>query len=226
MSAAAPAALWSAARDSWRRCTFVGFGLVAGLHLLQLALLVFRFEALPNYFVVHDWIGGLGTIVQSTPSLRDILTIAADEWLIEVGHMNYAFGNGISEWSVVLMPAKALIIFVTGWLLALNLALVRRAASRCGLSRRDTGAIPGGVGALLLSVASVTMYWVVCCSSPTWVVGLTMLGLSVSTSLLIEPWGDWLAYAGLALLAGNLAFTANRAAHADRLPLTASSRAA
>jgi hypothetical protein len=44
------------------------------------------------------------------------------------------------------------------------------------------------------------MSWVVCCATPTWVVGLAIMGLGVSTSLSIEPVGFWLNALGFILM--------------------------
>jgi hypothetical protein len=58
----------------------------------------------------------------------------------------------------------------------------------------------GGLGAFLVGVASITLSWVVCCATPNWVVGLAILGVSVSTSLWMEQFGPWLEYLGIVLL--------------------------
>lgn len=177
-------------------CAMAGAGLVLALLSLQLGLLAFRMGHWPNYAIWHDWLGSLATIWHSTPSLQDIPAIVADEWLLEIGYMNYAFGRGLSEWSVVLVPAKALAVFAIGVLGALNLMMARG----CAWSVRGTGAAAVGAGTLLAGLANITMTWVVCCAAPTWVVGLAILGLGISTSLSLIPLGPWLQVAGFALL--------------------------
>jgi hypothetical protein len=177
-------------------CAMAGIGLVAALLALQLGLLALRMGHWPNYAIWHDWLGSLATIWHSTPSLRDIPAIVADEWLLEVGYMNYGFGRGISEWSVVLVPAKALAVFAIGALAALGLQTTRD----CPWMARGTGAAAIGSGVALAGLANITMTWVVCCAAPTWVVGLAILGLGISTSLSLVPLGPWLQIAGFALL--------------------------
>ena len=57
-----------------------------------------------------------------------------------------------------------------------------------------------GGGTLLVAMTNVTLSWVVCCATPSWVVGLAMLGLGVSTSLALESLGLGLSIAGFVLL--------------------------
>ena len=35
-----------------------------------------------------------------------------DEWLLEIGFMNYAYGRGVSEWSLLIIPHKVAIVMV------------------------------------------------------------------------------------------------------------------
>jgi hypothetical protein len=144
-------------------------------YLLLMAALIIRFESLPNYLNAYDWNFNIRRIWLSTPSLLDSVTIMKDEWLFEVGFMNYDYGKGISEWSLFIAPFKVLGV------LLLTAAVSSMAA---------------GLGTTLVSLASITMSWVVCCSTPTWVVGLAMMGLGVSTSLWLEPIGIWVNILG------------------------------
>jgi len=59
-------------------------------------------------------------------------------------------------------------------------------------------------GAALVAMTNVTLAWVVCCATPSWVVGLAILGLGVSSSLWLEQFGWWIEYAGFALLLASL----------------------
>ena len=61
-----------------------------------------------------------------------------------------------------------------------------------------------GIGSALVALSNLTMSWVVCCSTPSWVVGLAMMGLGVSTSLALEPYGFWLNAGGFLLLGGSV----------------------
>jgi hypothetical protein len=172
-----------------------------GFHVFQFALLVWRFEVLPNYVTVHDWPGGIARIARMTPSVADMIPIMLDEWFIEIGSMNYAFGRGIAEWSFVLMPAKAFVVLVIAMLLATNLVLLHGARSTCALSTRlgASAAVTGGV--LISGAATTTITWVVCCAAPTWVVGFAVMGMSVNTALALQPIGGWLSSLGLFVLA-------------------------
>ncbi|MBM7067191.1 hypothetical protein [Actibacterium sp. 188UL27-1] len=37
-----------------------------------------------------------------------------EEWLIEIGRMNYDYGTGISEWSLNVVPARLLVLAILG----------------------------------------------------------------------------------------------------------------
>jgi hypothetical protein len=63
-------------------------------------------------------------------------------------------------------------------------------------------------GAVMAGVASMTITWVVCCAAPTWIVGLAILGVSVTTAFALQPIGGWLTLLGIGLLStGALALT-------------------
>ena len=89
-----------------------------------MGLLVVRFGHLPNYVTPYDWFGNVWRIVVGTGSVSDILRIAADEWLLEIGFMNYAYGHGVSEWSLLIIPHKVAIVMAIGALIGLNFALI------------------------------------------------------------------------------------------------------
>ena len=186
--------------------------------LAQLAALSLRFGNLPNYATFYDWPGNVATIVASTPSVRDMLPIIADEWLVEIGYMNYDFGLGISEWAFTLIPLNMLVVAVTGGLLG-TLFAVWRAARSCPREVRAGSAAAGGIGASFVALTSLTMSWVVCCATPNWVVGLAMMGLGVSTSLALERTGPLLSILGFGLLSGlilYLAWRRSRPVHAPQ----------
>ncbi len=167
---------------------------------LQLAALALRFGSLPNYVTFYDWPGNVRTIVASTPAISDMLPIIADEWLVEIGYMNYDFGLGISEWAFTLIPLNMLAVAATGAMVGTLLAVWRERRA-CAREVRLGSAAAGGLGASCVALTSLTMSWVVCCATPNWVVGLAMMGLGVSTSLWLEPVGGWVALAGFSLLA-------------------------
>ena len=202
--------------QSWRMVLLWGLLFSLTGQLVQLVMLIVRFGDLPNYFIHYDWLSSLVTIVQSTQSFRDMLPIMFDEWWIEIGFMNYDYGNGISEWGLNIMPSRLLILFLMGCMVA-TLVLLRRSRS-CSAAGTVANSTAGsaasmagaGLGALLICTTSAAMSWVVCCATPSWVVGLAMLCLSVSASLALEGLGPTLFYTGFALLSLSL-FLASRA---------------
>jgi hypothetical protein len=171
-----------------------------GSHGLQLGMLMVRFEAWPNYAAVHDWPANVARIVRSTPAISDMIPIILDEWLVEIGSMNYSFGRGIAEWSFVLIPGKAVVVLGIAALVATNLVLLRAAWKTCGIFARLGSAAATGAGALAAGAAATTVSWVVCCAAPTWVVGLSVMGVGVTTALALQPFGGWLSLLGLSVL--------------------------
>ena len=165
-------------------------------YLLLMAALIIRFESLPNYLNAYDWNFNIRRIWLSTPSLLDSVTIMKDEWLFEVGFMNYDYGKGISEWSLFIAPFKVLGVLLLTAAVSANLLLLRGRNRVCSVDAVRSASMAAGLGTTLVSLASITMSWVVCCSTPTWVVGLAMMGLGVSTSLWLEPIGIWVNILG------------------------------
>ena len=192
------ATLWTDVRANWK--TMVLHGLIFALifQVFMMLALIVRFQAFPNYVTFYDWIGNAAWIIQSTPSWRDVLPIIWEEWLIEIGFMNYDYGMGISEWSLNVVPSRLFVLFVLGALVSLCLALLKRDSCDAGAS--TTLRATTGLGAFLVMMTNATMSWVVCCATPSWVVGLAMLGLGVSTSLALETMGPWLTGTGFGLL--------------------------
>ncbi|MDG1164315.1 MAG: hypothetical protein P8N61_02970 [Porticoccaceae bacterium] len=180
-------------------------------YLTLMMALVIRFESLPNYLNTHEWSFNIKRIWHSTPSWFDSLMIMKDEWLLEVGFMNYDYGTGISEWSLFIAPVKVFGVLILGILVSANYLLLRDSNRRCSRRASRSAGIAAGVGTTLVSLASITMSWVVCCSTPTWVVGLAMMGLGVSTSLWLEPIGIWVNIAGYVFLLASLYIAASRA---------------
>ena len=188
-------------RANFRLWLALTVGLLAASQLLQLALLIVRFETLPNYLTVHDWPGNIARIVRMTPSFTDAVSIMLDEWLIEVGSMSFVYGRGIAEWSFVLMPAKAAVLLGIAALVATNVVLLRAVSRTCPLSIRLGASVGAAGGAVMAGIASMTISWVVCCAAPTWIVGLAVLGVSVATAFALQPIGGWLSLVGILLLA-------------------------
>lgn len=187
-------------KERYRFCLGFSVVFVTVYYLILLASLVVRFGHLPNYVTPYNWPKNIMVIIQSTPSISDMISIMLEEWLLEIGYMNYSFGNGISEWSLNLMPAKMLLVFAVGFIIALNIALLQKQSRSCSRGTYRSALATTGLGGLLIGLTNATMTWVVCCATPSWVVGLAMLGLGVSTSLWLEPLGLWLAIAGFIFL--------------------------
>lgn len=169
-------------------------------YLSLMGALVARFENWPNYAVVHDWPTNVIHILRSTPSLRDAAAIAQEEWLVEIGYMNRSFGHGISEWSLVLIPQKILVILGLGALVSTLWALTAARREAFHANADGVAVAACGAGGSLVALTGATMAWVVCCATPTWIVGLAMMGLGVATANWLEPAGGYLAAGGFALL--------------------------
>ncbi|WP_308366362.1 MULTISPECIES: hypothetical protein [unclassified Microbulbifer] len=189
------------ARRNKALCLGAGAGLTLLYYIVLLSAPMIKFQQWPNYVTTYDWLENVGRIIASTPSWSDRLVIINDEWLFEIGYMNYDFGIGISQWSLFVAPIKVLEIMIFGALLGV-LFLIVRSIGEASCSKRNLWAAKatGGVGAGLVALTSISLSWVVCCATPSWVVGLAMMGLGVSTSLWLEPIGWWLHMAGLGLL--------------------------
>lgn len=163
---------------------------------------IIRFEQLPNYATLHDYIHNVAGIIRSTPSISDMLPIIADEWLLEIGYMNRDYGRGVAEWSIEIIPAKAVIVLILGAFVATNVLLLRRLPRACAAAVRYSGLGATGLGAAFVGFTSVTLTWVVCCAAPSWAVGLALLGVSVSTAFGVQPYGTAITLAGFAMLLG------------------------
>lgn len=190
--------IWDDIRANWKTMALHGLLFALVFQVFMLIALIVRFQDLPNYVTFYDWFGSAAWIIQSTPSWRDVLPIIWEEWLIEIGYMNYDYGMGISEWSLNVVPSRLLVLFILGAMVSLCLALVRRDSCDSGTS--TTMRATTGLGALLVAMTNATMSWVVCCATPSWVVGLAMLGLGVSTSLALETMGPVLTSLGFGTL--------------------------
>ena len=180
-------------------------------YLILIAALMIRFDNFPNYLNAFDWRFNMERIWRSTPSLLDSLSIMRDEWLFEVGFMNYDFGRGISEWSLFIAPMKVLGVILLGAGVSANFLFLRATNRVCSLRAARSSGVAAGLGTTFVSLASITMSWVVCCSTPTWVVGLAMMGLGVSTSLWLEPVGIWVNMFGYLFLLVAMYIAASRA---------------
>ena len=171
---------------------------------MLLAVLLVRFGHLPNYVTPYDWFGNVLRIIAGTKSVADMVPIILDEWLVEIGYMNFDYGHGIAEWSLSIIPHKLAILMLIGGLIGINLVLlveqspVGTMTQQCAKAARS--GIIASMGALCASVTSITLFSVVCCATPTWVASLAILGVATSTAFALEPFGPAAALAGIAAL--------------------------
>lgn len=175
-------------------------GFVALYYLGLLATVVLRLGHLPNYATFYDWPANVWTIIRSTPSVRDVPPIIAREWLFETGYITMSYGHGIAVWSLAIVPAKVASVTLLGALAATSLLLLRRLRATCPAALRGGAAASTGMGALFVGVTNVTMSWVACCSTPSWVVGLSLIGIETSSAYALLPYGNALSLTGFAIL--------------------------
>jgi hypothetical protein len=199
----------AANRRAWLAMT-LGFPLL--YYAALLASVIISIGHWPNYVTFYDWPANVLTIIRSTPSIRDMLPIIGNEWLVETGYMNYDFGHGIAEWSLEIIPPKLFMVMLLGALVATCVLLLRRLRQVCRLPAQGTGAAATGLGALCVGAANVTMTWVSCCASPSWVVGLSLIGVSTSTAYALLPYGNLLLGTGFTVLVGTTFLLARRCA--------------
>jgi hypothetical protein len=216
MKSTAAAVIGQEIRANLRSWLAVSLAFFVGFQLFQLALLVLRFGTVPNYVIVHDWPANIARIARMTPSVADMIPIMLDEWLIEIGSMNYAFGHGIAEWSFVLIPGKAAVVLLVAFLLATNLVLLRAAGKSCSLFGQLGASAMTACGTAAAGASAMTISWVVCCATPTWVVGLSIMGVAVTTALRLAPFGGWLCAFGLLALSATAIALARRLARAPQ----------
>jgi hypothetical protein len=181
----------------------VGFPMAFYLGLL--GLLAVRFGHLPNYAFGFNWPKNVMHIVASTSSIADMVPIILNEWVLEIGYMNYDYGRGVSEWSLAIIPHKVAMVALIGGLVGFNFILLCEQEQAGTMLQQSLRSIRTGLmtalGALCASLTCITLYWVVCHSGPTWVVSLAILGIDVSTAYALEPIGPAVSLFGVALLA-------------------------
>lgn len=188
------------------RWLIIGFalGFPVVFYLLLLAIPVFRYGHLPNYVTAYDWTANVERIVRSTASIRDMVPIILNEWLLEIGYMDMDYGHGTAEWSLSLVPHKIVLVSLTGALIGLNVGLMldrpqaSSAKQEC-LRSGGSGALTG-VGALISGLTNATLFSIACCSTPSWVGSLSILGMETSSVFALEPYGPLGSALGLAML--------------------------
>jgi len=179
------------------------FGFPLAFYGLLLAVLMVRYGDLPNYFTLYNWPANIWRIVESTGSLADIVAIAADEWLIETGLMNYDYGNGIADWSMSIVPHKLVILMLTGALIGLNVAVLLELKAAVTLGQQAlqiAGGLLASFGALGASIPNTTVFSVVHCAIPSWIGSFAVLGIDQYDLYPIQPYGPLICAAGLLAL--------------------------
>jgi len=185
--------------NKWRLLLAVNVGFVVAYYLLILLATMIRFAEIPNYLTVHDVLHNYYLVLTGTPSLVDAIPILFDEPWLEVGYKNPMY-YGVATWSYMLIPLKMLPIILIGFLLGIFGALASFTKSHyCRLPDTQSYTL-AGIGSSLVGLTSVTLTWVVCCATPSWVVALAMLGMSASLALWIEPIGKLLTFSGMLLM--------------------------
>ncbi len=169
----------------------VGFPIV--FYGLLLGVLVVKYGHLPNYLTRHDWIHNVLGIIHGTPSMRDMVPIILNEWLLEIGYMDYQYGHGVADWSLAIIPHKLAIMSLAGALIGLNAALLCERRAPQTLSRECVRASRFGfltcLGAVSTGLTSATVFSVACCAVPSWAGSLTILGMETSLAYALEPFG-------------------------------------
>ncbi len=210
------ATIGSAIARRWVLWIATAVGFVLSYNLMLLAALVVRFGQVPNYVILYDYPTNVIRILENTPALSDAIQIIADEWLLEIGHMNYQYGNGISEWSLTVLPFKAALLLAGGALLATVVVLMLPGrAGACTVATKGGALGAAGGGAALLGFSNATLSWVVCCAAPNWVASLAMLGMSASWAFWLEPFGQIITASGFGLLVVAIVVLASRRTGAE-----------
>lgn len=195
----------------WLLWWLLTVALVVGYYAIMLIAATLKFQQWPNYVNTYSWFDNVDRIIASTPSWKDTLFIIKDEWILEVGYMNYDYGIGLSQWSLYLMPVKILGVGFWAAMLATLYLLLRQPLTKVrDVAALRSGKVMSGVGASCVATASISLSWVVCCSTPTWVVGLAMMGMGASTALWLEPLGIWLNILGYFLMAMSIVVIAGQ----------------
>jgi hypothetical protein len=196
----------AATAKRWRK-TIIGFaiGFPVAFYLLLLGIPILRYGHLPNYVTPYDWVANVERIIHNTNSIRDMIPIILNEWIFEIGYMDYSYGNGIAEWSMYLVPLKIVLISLTGALIGLNLGLMVSRLEATGsaiqqCARAGGSGILTSVGALFTGLTNSTLFSIACCSTPSWVGSLSILGIESSSAFALQPYGTDGTILGIVML--------------------------
>jgi hypothetical protein len=180
----------------------IGFPIV--FYLALLVTLVVQYGHLPNYVTSYDWFANVLRIIHATRSVSDMVPIILNEWLLEIGYMDYGYGHGVADWSLAIIPLKLVIMSLAGALVGLNVALLLERQTARTISQQCVQACRSGIltslGAFCAGLTSMTVFSVACCAAPSWAGSLTVLGVETSLAFAIEPFGPIASMVGLAML--------------------------
>ena len=187
-------------RRNWLLFLLISIGFPVFYYLVLLLLTMWRFGEIPNYVEVYNIFHVYKQIFDGTPSLTDALVILKDEAWIETGYKNPEY-YGVATWSYMLIPPKMLLVFLMGMLLGLFAVLtVSSRKMACQLKSEKKLVAAAGLGSTFVCLTSATLTWVVCCATPSWVVALSMLGMSSSLALWLEPMGKVMTMLGIGIM--------------------------
>ena len=131
-----------------------------------------------------------------------MVPIILNEWLLEIGYMDYGYGHGVADWSLSIIPHKLVIMSLAGALIGLNVALLLERQTARTISQQCVLACRSGfltsLGAFCAGLTSTTVFSVACCAVPSWAGSLTVLGVETSLAFAIEPFGPIASMVGLA----------------------------
>ena len=198
-------------RNRWRLLGMT-LGFTVAYYLLILAFTMIRFQEIPNYVSFENVFHVYHMILKNTPSLTDALPIINDETFFETGYKDPNY-YGIASWSYTLIPPRVLVVLFMSMLMAAFVIMksyTRKTVCRLNNAPKQSSGVTttAGVGASLISLTNVTLSWVVCCATPNWSVALTMLGLSSSLSIMINPYGTYMTLIGMIMLIGAVVYQA------------------
>jgi hypothetical protein len=165
--------------------------LTIGYYLALLAGAVARFGKLPDTLRLDPWLENVWSVLSGFPTLRQAWPVALREPLLEIGRSVPELP--LAEWSVQVLPAKTVIVALAALLLASYWRLARR-------RYHPACAVLAGLGSAGTALASASLTWVACCSSPSWAVILAMLGIWIPTAMSFEPYGAPIIGTGVVLL--------------------------
>lgn len=191
----------------------ISIGFTVLYYILVLLFTVVRFQEIPNYVAFENVFHVYHMVFANTPSFIDALSIIAQESFFETGFKDPHY-YGIATWSFSLVPPKMLVVFVMSALMTTYIILKSHTKQAVCLLKRSTS-VPSpkltgaaGLGTMLVSLTNITLSWVACCATPNWSVALTMLGLSSSISLWLNPYGTYITIIGLVMLVSAIVYQA------------------